>query len=338
MTRQNKTHYGTVLPIALMAFAIVGFLLLVWLAIEPSREGVYTNTVACTQEAKLCPDGSYVGRTGVNCAFAECPGKIVNANVNVNSTLVTTELEYREIDDGDGFCATIEIFSHDNGQVQKRLRICEDNVAGFDNGDDNGTLSLSTSCGNIYTWQLSTGAENIMRASHCPPSLMIITDPTAGLPAGQAGWKTYENSAYSYSFRYPSNWTKVDEDRPGNYEYFSSRPTSTRSTIGTDDLWLTIAAQTDRGLTLEQYANEHTLNPLGTTDTERQSVTIDGQSATRQYEQVKDNERQGEWQDVIYVKYNDRLYILQFISNSQATLTDGADLLGSILSTFKFTQ
>jgi len=28
---------------------------------------------ACTQEAKICPDGSAVGRTGPNCEFAECP-------------------------------------------------------------------------------------------------------------------------------------------------------------------------------------------------------------------------------------------------------------------------
>lgn len=28
--------------------------------------------VACTQEAKLCPDGSYVGRSGPNCEFARC--------------------------------------------------------------------------------------------------------------------------------------------------------------------------------------------------------------------------------------------------------------------------
>jgi hypothetical protein len=28
---------------------------------------------ACTMEAKLCPDGSAVGRTGPNCEFAECP-------------------------------------------------------------------------------------------------------------------------------------------------------------------------------------------------------------------------------------------------------------------------
>jgi hypothetical protein len=28
---------------------------------------------ACTLEAKLCPDGSAVGRTGPNCEFAACP-------------------------------------------------------------------------------------------------------------------------------------------------------------------------------------------------------------------------------------------------------------------------
>lgn len=34
--------------------------------------------IACTQEAKICPDGSSVGRTGPNCDFAECP--IKNSN------------------------------------------------------------------------------------------------------------------------------------------------------------------------------------------------------------------------------------------------------------------
>lgn len=31
--------------------------------------------IACTEEAKLCPDGSYVGRTGPNCEFSPCPAK-----------------------------------------------------------------------------------------------------------------------------------------------------------------------------------------------------------------------------------------------------------------------
>ena len=32
---------------------------------------------ACTMEAKICPDGSAVGRTGPNCEFAPCPTAIV---------------------------------------------------------------------------------------------------------------------------------------------------------------------------------------------------------------------------------------------------------------------
>lgn len=30
---------------------------------------------ACTDDAKQCPDGSYVSRTGPNCEFAACPGE-----------------------------------------------------------------------------------------------------------------------------------------------------------------------------------------------------------------------------------------------------------------------
>lgn len=37
-------------------------------AFEPESEGVF-----CTQDAKLCPDGSYVGRVAPNCEFAPCP-------------------------------------------------------------------------------------------------------------------------------------------------------------------------------------------------------------------------------------------------------------------------
>lgn len=36
------------------------------------------NNIACTEEAKMCPDGTYVGRTGPNCEFAICPLPVVN--------------------------------------------------------------------------------------------------------------------------------------------------------------------------------------------------------------------------------------------------------------------
>jgi len=37
------------------------------------NSAVLSGPVACTMEAKLCPDGTAVGRTGPNCEFASCP-------------------------------------------------------------------------------------------------------------------------------------------------------------------------------------------------------------------------------------------------------------------------
>jgi hypothetical protein len=36
--------------------------------------------VVCTEEAKLCPDGSYVSRTGPNCEFTPCPETNIDSN------------------------------------------------------------------------------------------------------------------------------------------------------------------------------------------------------------------------------------------------------------------
>ena len=33
------------------------------------------NNVVCTQDAKECPDGSYVARVPPDCKFAPCPGE-----------------------------------------------------------------------------------------------------------------------------------------------------------------------------------------------------------------------------------------------------------------------
>lgn len=47
--------------VGIIVAALVGF------------EGGNPQPIACTMEAKICPDGSAVGRTGPNCEFAECP-------------------------------------------------------------------------------------------------------------------------------------------------------------------------------------------------------------------------------------------------------------------------
>ena len=60
-----------------MLVAVVALFLLVGAAVFIWQKYPNLNSepgaVACTMEAKICPDGSYVGRTGPNCEFATCP-------------------------------------------------------------------------------------------------------------------------------------------------------------------------------------------------------------------------------------------------------------------------
>lgn len=89
--------YTTPLVIAIMAFAVVAFLFLIDTVVNPdgTRQSTnqlvnqITNPTACTQEAKICPDGSAVGRSGPNCEFAEC-SSTTNTNSTTNQNTNTT--------------------------------------------------------------------------------------------------------------------------------------------------------------------------------------------------------------------------------------------------------
>lgn len=60
--------------VGIIPLAIVGIIVVASTgAMMPVADGV--AEIACTQEAKLCPDGSYVGRVLANCGFAPCPGE-----------------------------------------------------------------------------------------------------------------------------------------------------------------------------------------------------------------------------------------------------------------------
>lgn len=41
--------------------------------IEFEKPSLKPNEVMCTMDAKICPDGSSVGRVAPTCEFAECP-------------------------------------------------------------------------------------------------------------------------------------------------------------------------------------------------------------------------------------------------------------------------
>jgi hypothetical protein len=63
--------------IAAFLVLIVAIISIVFIATRSKPQTIFPNPepqpVACTEEAKQCPDGSYVGRTGPQCQFAACP-------------------------------------------------------------------------------------------------------------------------------------------------------------------------------------------------------------------------------------------------------------------------
>jgi hypothetical protein len=62
-----------VLILSTIAVLAIAGLILVKYKVGKEDGGPKDSDVFCTQDAKLCPDGSYVGRTGPKCEFAACP-------------------------------------------------------------------------------------------------------------------------------------------------------------------------------------------------------------------------------------------------------------------------
>lgn len=73
----NKFNKGISIPLVIVIIAVVvlvgGGATYYYITNSNSQP----KPVACAEEAKVCPDGSSVGRTGPNCEFAQCPDIIV---------------------------------------------------------------------------------------------------------------------------------------------------------------------------------------------------------------------------------------------------------------------
>lgn len=64
----TKTEKVLVVVLAVLVIGVAGVF-----AFQKLSQSKTNEPVACTLEAKQCPDGSYVSRTGANCEFVECP-------------------------------------------------------------------------------------------------------------------------------------------------------------------------------------------------------------------------------------------------------------------------
>jgi len=68
MIFEHQSKNKNILLGMVIVFLLGGTSYITWSKFSSLSEPVY-----CTQETKLCPDGSHVGRTGLQCEFAPCP-------------------------------------------------------------------------------------------------------------------------------------------------------------------------------------------------------------------------------------------------------------------------
>jgi hypothetical protein len=81
---QETPKKGSPLMVVAIILAVVAVLAVVAYVFGTKLLAPKTTQVACTMEAKICPDGSSVGRVAPNCEFAVCPSPTATTDPTVS--------------------------------------------------------------------------------------------------------------------------------------------------------------------------------------------------------------------------------------------------------------
>ncbi len=201
-------------------------------AIENSQkqiEKIRGETKACTQEAKICPDGTAVGRTGPNCEFARCPReepqpslqldlstageKIVNKTFSIKLIITpTTGLD-------SGFFTTpaeVKI------TLPSQIQLVEGELTQVINFTDffpkSTEIKVKALAGGTFEIKATVHKQN---SGEFNKNLIIKIAPSDST----ANWKTYRNEEYGFEVKYPDNWVKKDNfSIDGGFFYVNLAP------------------------------------------------------------------------------------------------------------------
>lgn len=174
---------------------------------QPLRKNKPTSPIACTEEAKACPDGSYVSRTGPNCEFAPCS----------NAQIVGGQCEYDKVP------GTCTILSLDKTTDTARFNFAstgtlpDSPLAKNLNGEHSDTLGILNNQNLSLKVSDKLNCEaNLETKGTCTPVIFKFTG-SGDIPVN--GWQTYMNEKNGFSFQYPQNWKKS-----ANGDFFLAKP------------------------------------------------------------------------------------------------------------------
>lgn len=167
------------------------------------------------------------------------------------------------------------------------------------------------------------------------PTVVItpILDPTAD-------WKTYTNIALGFSFKYPSDYFKFQQDYPNTGVYFA--PSQGKGGNGPkflklDDVWLDASILSGANLkSLDEYL---TLpgQQIYPTNSQKTPTTIDGVSGyIIVYDFPVSAGNITEYTKVGIVLKNETIYTISLSAWSQEVLRANQKMFDQILSTFRF--
>jgi hypothetical protein len=98
------------------------------IAVVIAKESFWKKTenyepVACTMDAKMCPDGSYVGRTGPKCEFQACPDMNTNTIAAIDQTVVIANTSITPIELVEDSRCPIDVQCIQAGTVRVKVRM-----------------------------------------------------------------------------------------------------------------------------------------------------------------------------------------------------------------------
>ncbi len=166
------------------------------------------NQIACTMEAKLCPDGSSVGRTGPNCEFAACPeaGSAILKKLDMLGIVVVGQSSQQDI-------ILPPVLSDANWGLKNE--ICQQSGYNLSSYAGKSVKLISYNIEEKYkneplaVWVVVSDEtiaciyKTVRQDSSMAPGVFPVNNETSS-------WQTYRNLEYGFEVKYPQDWEVIE--------------------------------------------------------------------------------------------------------------------------------